>query len=119
MVFQIRDDILDVIGTEAELGKGVGQDMERGVYTLPVLRTLSDSDVGPELASLLGRPLDKTKRDKARDMVASSGGIASAVGACRRYADQAAGAASTLNSGPTGAALGRLGHVMVDDIPTA
>jgi len=119
MVFQIRDDILDVVSSEAELGKEVGQDMERGVYTLPVLRTLSDSDVGPELASLLGRPLDKTKRDKARDIVASSGGIASAIGACRRYADQAAAAASTLSSRATGTALGRLGHVMVDDIPTA
>ncbi|HMC05159.1 MAG: polyprenyl synthetase family protein [Actinobacteria bacterium] len=118
MVFQIRDDILDVIATEEELGKGVGQDMERGVYTLPVLRSLGDSGVGPELRSLLGRPLDRSQRDKARDMVASSGGIASAVGAGRRYADMAAVAAGTLGSGPTGAALGRLGHALVDDIPT-
>ncbi len=99
MVFQIRDDILDVIATEEELGKGVGQDMERGVYTLPVLRSLGDSGVGPELRSLLGRPLDRSQRDKARDMVASSGGIASAVGAGRRYADMAAVAAGTLASG--------------------
>ncbi|HEY3703368.1 MAG TPA: polyprenyl synthetase family protein [Acidimicrobiales bacterium] len=118
MVFQIRDDILDVVATEEELGKGVGQDMERGVYTLPVLRTLGDTGVGPELRSLLGRPLDRSQRDKARDMVATSGGIASAVGAGRRYADMAAVAASTLNSGPTGSALGRLGHILVDDIPT-
>jgi hypothetical protein len=68
---------------------------------------------------LLGRPLDRSQRDKARDMVASSGGIASAVGASRRYADMAAAAASTLSSGPTGSALGRLGHILVDDIPTA
>lgn len=119
MVFQIRDDILDVIATEAELGKGVGQDLERGIYTLPVLRTLSNAGVGAELRSLLGRPLDRSQRDKARDMVASSGGIASAVGASRRYADMAAAAASTLSSGPTGSALGRLGHILVDDIPTA
>jgi hypothetical protein len=51
-------------------------------------------------------------------MVASSGGIASAVGASRRYADIAAAAASTLTSGATGAALGRLVHALVDDIPT-
>ena len=36
----------------------------------------------------------------------------------RRYADMAAVAAGTLGSGPTGAALGRLGHALVDDIPT-
>ncbi|HWC39412.1 MAG TPA: polyprenyl synthetase family protein [Acidimicrobiales bacterium] len=119
MVFQIRDDILDVIATEEELGKGVGQDMERGIYTLPVLRTLGDAEVGPELRTLLGRPLDRSQRDKARDMVTSSGGIASAVGASRRYADTAAAAASTLISGPTGTALGRLVHALVDDIPTS
>jgi heptaprenyl diphosphate synthase len=118
MVFQIRDDILDVIATEEELGKGVGQDLERGIYTLPVLRTLGDAAAGPELRTLLGRPLDRSQRDKARDMVASSGGIASAVGASRRYADIAAAAASTLTSGATGAAMGRLVHALVDDIPT-
>jgi heptaprenyl diphosphate synthase len=118
MVFQIRDDILDVVATEEELGKGVGQDLERGIYTLPVLRTLGDGGVGPELRSLLGRPLDRSQRDKARDMVATSGGIASAVGAGRRYADMAAVAASALSSGPIGSALGRLGHILVDGIPT-
>ncbi|HEY1636819.1 MAG TPA: polyprenyl synthetase family protein [Acidimicrobiales bacterium] len=118
MVFQIRDDILDVVATEDELGKGVGQDLERGIYTLPVLRTLGDAGVGPELRSLLGRPLDRSQREKARHMVATSGGIASAVGASRRYADMAAVAASGLNSGPSGSALGRLGHILVDDIPT-
>jgi hypothetical protein len=51
-------------------------------------------------------------------VVATSGGIASAVGASRRYADMAAVAASGLNSGPSGSALGRLGHILVDDIPT-
>jgi heptaprenyl diphosphate synthase len=118
MVFQIRDDILDVVATEEELGKGVGQDLERGVYTLPVLRTLGDAEVGPELRTLLGRPLDKSQRDKARDMIAAAGGIASAVGTGRRYADMAAVAASTLTSGAAGAALGRLCHALVDDMPT-
>ena len=34
MVFQIRDDVLDVIGTEKELGKPAGQDLAEGIYTL-------------------------------------------------------------------------------------
>ena len=42
MVFQIRDDILDVVGTEAELGKPAGQDLAEGIYTLPVLLALAD-----------------------------------------------------------------------------
>src|SRR5271165_2901053 len=34
MVFQIRDDILDIVGTDAELGKPSGQDVAEGIYTL-------------------------------------------------------------------------------------
>ena len=35
MCFQIVDDVLDVTGTEAELGKPAGNDVHEGVYTLP------------------------------------------------------------------------------------
>jgi len=34
MIFQVRDDILDVVGTEADLGKPAGQDIAEGIYTL-------------------------------------------------------------------------------------
>ena len=57
MIFQVRDDILDVVGTVAELGKPAGQDLAEGIYTLPVLLTLEDPDHGPELCALLGQPL--------------------------------------------------------------
>ncbi len=57
MIFQVRDDILDVIGTEAELGKPAGQDLAEGIYTLPVLLALADPEAGPELRTLLGQPL--------------------------------------------------------------
>lgn len=37
LAFQIIDDVLDLTGTEAELGKSVGTDVEDGKVTLPVL----------------------------------------------------------------------------------
>jgi len=37
MAFQIVDDILDFIGTEAELGKPAGSDLKQGTYTLPAM----------------------------------------------------------------------------------
>ncbi len=37
MAFQIMDDVLDFLGTEAELGKPVGNDLLQGTLTLPAL----------------------------------------------------------------------------------
>ena len=86
MVFQIVDDILDVIATDDELGKPAGHDMEEGVYTLPVLLTLSRGDApADELASLLGRPLAADERDRALKIVRSGDGVASAIETARSY----------------------------------
>ena len=35
MVFQIRDDILDITATDGQLQKPAGQDLAEGIYTLP------------------------------------------------------------------------------------
>src|SRR5262245_37217425 len=60
MVFQVVDDVLDLTATEAQLGKPAGHDLVEGVYTLPVIRTLSGAETG-ELRDLLGRPLDASE----------------------------------------------------------
>jgi heptaprenyl diphosphate synthase len=113
MVFQIRDDVLDVVGTDASLGKPAGQDLVEGTYSLPVIRALADPVAGPELRSLLGSPLDEAERDKARAVVRSSGGVEAALAAGRAYADAAAAAVAGL---PHGEALGALGHRLLDDL---
>ncbi len=117
MIFQVRDDILDVIATEAELGKPAGQDLAEGIYTLPVLLTLSDPLAGPELGPLLGRPLDQPERDKARSIVAESGAIAQSVAVARRYAEEAAAAAASGQSAELASGLANLAHSLVDDLP--
>ena len=90
MVFQIVDDILDVIATDAELGKRAGHDMEEGVYTLPVLLTLaqqsSDSD---ELRSFLGKPLSQTEQERALAIVRAHSGIQSAIESANNYVHMA------------------------------
>jgi len=117
MIFQVRDDILDVIGSEAELGKPAGQDLAEGIYTLPVILALLDPEVGPELKPMLGQPLDQGERDRARAIVATSGAIAASVEVARQYAEEAATVATACPSADVAGGFGRLAHSLVDDLP--
>jgi octaprenyl-diphosphate synthase len=42
IAFQIVDDCLDITGDEAEMGKSLGTDLEKGKLTLPVLKLLRE-----------------------------------------------------------------------------
>ncbi|GAA3405192.1 heptaprenyl diphosphate synthase component II [Paenibacillus hodogayensis] len=55
MAYQIRDDILDLTGTEKELGKPPGSDIRQGNITLPVLYALSDTGIRRELLDEIER----------------------------------------------------------------
>jgi heptaprenyl diphosphate synthase len=116
-VFQIVDDINDLVLTEAELGKPAGHDLIEGVYTLPVLRSLSFPEVGDELRELLGRPVERPEADKAREMVIGSGGVESAIVTAREWADRARVALDSLGPSPAALMLGQLGHNLLDQIP--
>ena len=86
MVFQIVDDLLDIIATDEELGKPAGHDMEEGVYTLPVLLTLAAGGAASnELTEILGKPLSSYERDKALSIVRSGPGVASAIDSAQSY----------------------------------
>lgn len=111
MVFQIRDDVLDVVGTDEQLGKPAGQDLVEGTYSLPVIRALRDPVAGPELRSLLGSPLNEAERDKARDIVRGTTGVDEALAVGRRYAD----AAAATVKGFAGDLAG-VGHRLLDDL---
>jgi heptaprenyl diphosphate synthase len=117
MVFQLRDDILDVIASDGELGKPAGQDLAEGIYTLPVLLALSEENAGRELRAMLGQPLGQPDRDKARAVVSASTAIATTVAAGRRYAEQAAKAAEGVGSPALASGLARLAHALLDDLP--
>ena len=116
VVFQIVDDIKDLVLTEAELGKPAGHDLLEGVYTLPVLRALGMGE-GEELRALLGRPIDRPEADKARSLVVSSGGVESAVLTAREWADRASDALVPLPLTDAVTCLARLGHGVLDRLP--
>ena len=115
MVFQIVDDILDVVSTDEELGKPAGNDLVEGVYTLPVIRALADGDGGP-LRDMLGRPLTRPDADRARTLVRSDGAVASAVSVAGGYAADAGEALAPLDHSGPAAALRSLAGELVDSV---
>jgi heptaprenyl diphosphate synthase len=117
MVFQIRDDILDITATEGELLKPAGQDLAEGIYTLPALVALADPDTGAELRDLLGEPLAQPEREKARAIVAGSSGISVAVGVARDYVARAQAATVTIPVPDLRDGLSRLAAELLVDLP--
>lgn len=116
IVFQIRDDILDVIASEEEAGKAPGQDLAEGIYTLPVQRALADADVGSELREILGKPIDRSDVETARRLVTGCDAIATSQDVARAYAKKAADAAMRVSDAELAEALVRLGDRLIDDI---
>ncbi|MEM9204626.1 MAG: polyprenyl synthetase family protein, partial [Actinomycetota bacterium] len=105
MAFQVVDDILDIVATDEELGKPAGNDLIEGIYTLPVIHALADSDVAVELRPLLTRDITVEQRDHARELIRASSGVRTALDVAQGWADKAAGTLSDLPDTPGAHAL--------------
>ncbi len=52
VAFQIQDDVLDLMGSEEQIGKSVGKDLEKGKLTYPLIHHLAHADGKQTLRSL-------------------------------------------------------------------
>ncbi len=117
MIFQIVDDVLDITATDEQLGKPAGHDLEEGVYTLPVLRTIGAGDAaGEELAALLGRPLEGAERGRALEIVRTGGGIERAVAVAEEYMLSAEGLCGSLPDSPATEALAKAPRELLNTV---
>ncbi|MBV8235630.1 MAG: polyprenyl synthetase family protein [Acidimicrobiia bacterium] len=116
MVFQIVDDVLDVVCTDEQLGKPAGNDLVTGVYTLPVIRAMADGGAS-ELQGLLGAPLDEDTMNRARQVVRSNGAIGAALGVASEYACEAERALEILDQNTGVDALRSLPRALVSGVP--
>ena len=117
LVFQLRDDILDITAVDGQLGKPAGQDLAEGIYTLPVLIALAESGVGAELGGILGGPLDEAAREKARSLVASSGGVRASLDRALLHARTAQELAGSLSSPALGKGFSALATELLEGLP--
>ncbi len=85
LAFQITDDLLDLYGDAATLGKSVGQDQSQGVRTLAVIYALENDDSG-RIVRLLEELSEETGGKEARATLAAR--VEQAGG--RSYAEQCA-----------------------------
>lgn len=80
MAFQIRDDLLDLCGTEKAIGKPPGSDMRQGNITLPVIYTLQHAtyrdELLAEIESIQHQEDGKKDTSKAIELILQGPGIA-------------------------------------------
>jgi len=113
MVFQITDDLLDLCGTEKQIGKPPGNDLRQGNITLPVLYALEDDSVRESLLSEITAIRDSNGQadsTKAVQLVRSSKGIAAAERMADRYLAKALRALEGLPDIPVKKNLAEIAH---------
>jgi octaprenyl-diphosphate synthase len=114
IAFQIADDLLDVLGDEATVGKSLGTDLLKQKSTLPVIRLLDQAagDERSEILSLLTRS-GNHRREALETWWNRSDAICYTREKARCYARQAADALGILPPSAAAEALRRLAEFVV------
>jgi octaprenyl-diphosphate synthase len=110
MAFQIKDDLLDLLGDERTTGKSLGTDLDQGKMTLPLiwLRDQCDEAQRRQLAEDLKRPAAQRSRSLL-DWLESSGALDHAQ---RQVAEISQRARQRLRALPGNQALDTLDHLL-------
>ena len=85
MAFQIVDDVLDLTGDEARLGKPSGSDLRRGLVTLPTLLYLEGEAEDTPVHAVLSGQQDDEQVQAAIAAVRSSGAVEASLAEARAY----------------------------------
>ena len=91
LVFQIKDDLLDIVGNVEELGKPAGFDLKRNMVTLPLIylfQNLSKHEVR-KLKSKLNFHIKRSELIEIKELIKENRGIDLAEKKIRELSDQA------------------------------
>lgn len=95
VAFQITDDVLDLFGDEAEVGKSLGRDLEKGKLTLPLIHFLGccSAKQREEIIQLAQQPQGEGHTEIAR-LLSNSKSLTYAREVAERYVAEARSALS-------------------------
>jgi heptaprenyl diphosphate synthase len=115
LVFQLADDVLDLVADEQFLGKPTGSDIREGTFTLPVLHALRGPN-GAAVRALLerDRPHDDDTVATVIDLVRSGGHIEAAIAETEAHLEAAASAIDGLPDGDVTKVFRSLADYLVD-----
>lgn len=118
IAFQIVDDMLDFVGTEAEMGKPIGSDLAQGTLTLPAMLLLEQYPDDNPVKELFRHPdmSGREKRAKIRraiEMVESSPIVKKCYQLASGYCDKACRDLNELPANPSRQALKELADLVI------
>ena len=114
LAFQITDDVLDLAGDEADLGKTVGQDLAEGMTTLPMIYAAAErADLGARLGAAAKDPREV---HELLGLINGTGGVERARRRALGFHDDAVNALAELPAGPERDALGELAGFVVSRV---
>jgi len=116
LAFQIIDDCLDVTGTEAEVGKSVGADVEDGKVTLPVLHLYAQADaaVRARIRDTFTAPGLEGRVQRLGEVCDLAAGVAFARARAHELVDRARARLALLPAGPARNSLQELGDFVLE-----
>lgn len=114
-VFQIVDDVLDLVGDEKQTGKRRGVDLCEGVYTLPTLVALGH-DPDDTLRKLLVAAPSEEQVEAAIVCIVGSGGVEFAIDVAAERLARCDALLGLFPDAPARGALQRLSRYVVDRV---
>lgn len=120
IAFQIQDDLLDLLGSEASVGKSVHKDLEKGKITLPVIHHLAHAtpDVKASTLRLLesagGGDAPVVSADELGWALRRTDSLVAASAVARRFIDEALADINPLKDSPSKQMLGVMARAVVE-----
>jgi len=113
IAFQIRDDVLDFIGTLQSIGKAPGQDLIEGIYTLPFIKARQSQ--ASQLNNLI-KTLNQDSLPETMQFIINSGAVTKSIEVAQIYVNKALCSVEKLSQTPAKELLEQAANSLLSDL---